>query len=306
MLSVYRHGCPEDVPQGYHSGTPYGNLDAVPAEADLRVLSDYRLLLCLGYNRCESADAEKLLSFVRTGGRLLLTRAHLTVTSDIDRIYAGDLEFRENALILTDGSLPIFRDTTVEGLPVSVCVNPKTPAEVLHTADDGTPLVLLYRLGRGEIVLFNVKEYPSAPAIRSLYESEMTRLLRTVSLEEAVYAEAGDDVEFAVYRQKDGGSHIYFLAVDWYRDPAAARIATLRLGDTRYAVSVPFGVLLKCVTDGETAAWSESEDGEVLSVTGSSVTVQGTGRVSFRIARNGSTEAMTVDFSDASIQTRSI
>ena len=300
--AVYRHGCPEDVPQGYHSGTPYGNLDAIPAEAAPRFFRDYKLLLCLGYNRCEDADAEKLLSFVKNGGRLLLTRAHLTETSDIDAINSGALSFRENALTLTESGLPVFRDGAVGGLPASICANPKSPCEVLHTADDGTPLVLLYRFGRGEIVLFNVKDYPSAPAIRGLYESEMARLLRVTAEEEDVYAEMGDDVEFAIYKQKDGTKHLYFLATDWYRDPTPLRTATLRLGDCRYPVTLPFGVMLKCVTDGETAVWAENEDGEVLSVTGDTATVQGTGVIRFTIARNGTLRTAEIDFSDASVK----
>lgn len=303
MLAVYRHGCPEDVPQGYYSGTPYGNLDAVPAEASLRALSDYRLLLALGYNRLEDGDAEKLLSFVRRGGRLLVTRAHLTTTSDVDRIYSGDLDFSETPLSFTESGAPSFREATVGGLPVSVCTNPKTPAEVLHTADDGTPLVLLYRVGEGEIVLFNVKDYPSAPAIRSLYESEMTRLLRAVNAEESVYAEVGDDVEFATYLQEDGKTHVYFLAVDWYRDPTPDRNAVLRIGGAEYPVRVPFGTLVKCVSDGETAAWVETEDAEVLSVSRDVVTVQGTGRTTLLFAKEGRLVSCEVDFSATSVQT---
>ena len=148
-----------------------------------------------------------------------------------------------------------------------------------------------------------MKDYPSSPAIRGLYESEMVRLLRTVAEEESVYAEAGDDVEFALYKQKDGSKHVYFLATDWYRDPAPLRTATLRIGDCRYPVTLPFGVMLKCVTDGVSAVFAESEDGEVLSVTGDTATVQGTGVIRFKIARNGTLRTEEVDFSDASVKT---
>ncbi|MBO5269961.1 MAG: hypothetical protein J6B77_04190 [Clostridia bacterium] len=300
--AVYRHGCPEDVPQGYHSGTPYGNLDAIPAEGSLKTLKQYRALLLLGYNRCTAEDAKKLLSYLRGGGKLLLSRAHLTMTSDLAAIRRGDLAFEEHALNLADG-LPVFAEKTVNGTPLSVCVNAKSADEVLAVTDDGTPLVVRYRIGKGEILLFNTKEYPSHPAIRALYETEMQRFAESVNAEEPVFAETGDDVEFAVYTQADNTRHVYFLATDWYRDPAPMRHATLRVGTARYDVSLPFGVLLKCVSDGASAVFAETESGEVLSLTGDAVTVQGTGVVPFTAAQNGVQKTVSVDFTDASVKT---
>ncbi len=300
--SVYRHACPEDEPQGYHSGTPYGNLDIIPASGKASTWSAHRALAFLGYNRQTEGDAEQMLSYVRKGGRLLLTRAHLTVTTDMDAVRNGALAFTENAMNFANG-MPIFAQSTVNGAAISVCINAKKPDRVLAETDDGKPLICIYRVGRGEVILFNTKAYPADPAIRPLYERELIALAEAANATEPAWVACDDDVEFAVYEQTDGTRHVYLLAVDWYRDPALLRRAMLRLGGTCYEVRLPFGVMLKCVTNGETAVWAESEEGEVLALEGDTVTVQGAGSVSFRIAKAGQMHTVILDFSKEPIQT---
>ena len=298
--AVYKHDCPENEPQGYHSGTPLGNLDIIPADGRAETWGAHRALAFLAYNRCEQADAARMLSYVRRGGRLLLTRAHLTTTTDMDAVYNGALSFEENAMNFAHG-VPQFAEKTVHGVAVSVCVNAKMPSEVLAACDDGTPLVCLYRCGKGEVILFNTSAYPAHPAIKETYERELIGMAQRANAAEPVFAESGDDVEFALYRQKDGAMHVYFLAVDWYREPNAMRHATLRLGEERYDLAFPFGVMLKCVSDGKRAVWAKSEDGEVLSLE-NGVTVQGTGRVTFCVAQGGTITEKTVDFAAEPVQ----
>ena len=301
VSSVYRHGCPDDVPQGYHSGTPYGNIDAIPVEGKPSTWNDYRTVIFMGYNRCESSDAKKILNYVKQGGTVLLSDAHLTVTSSISAIKSGDTVIKKNALCMSEGN-PKFVEDTVGGIALSVCANPSLPYKVLAYTDSGRPLVCSYRVGEGELVVFHTKEYPAHPAIRALYESEIKRVCDGAVIKEKVWATAGDDVEFTVYNQENGTRHIYFLAVDWYNSPDFNRSATLRLGETEYAVSVPFGVMLKCVCNRDVAVLAEREEGEVISVRDGVATVQGSGIVSFRIFKDGAQRVETVDFSDGELK----
>ncbi|MBE6667761.1 MAG: hypothetical protein E7607_05590 [Ruminococcaceae bacterium] len=295
VSSAYVHGCPEDVPQGYHSGTPYGILDVIPAEGKAELWGEYGATVFMGYNRCEREDARKIADYVKQGGRVLLTDAHLTVTSSRREIIGGNLVIRKNALVMTDGA-PRFVKDTVGGVELYVCSNPSAPDEVLAYTDSGRPLVCVYRIGKGELTVFHTKEYPAHTAIRALYEGEIKRLCQNTVDKEQIWAETGDDVEFTVYRQANGTRHVYFLAVDWYRSPDFARSAALRLGNVKYEFPVPFGVMLKCVCTKDVAVLSESEDGEVLSIMNDTVTVQGEGKVSFRIFKNGEQRVETVDF----------
>ncbi len=297
---IYRHPCPDDVAQGYHTGTPYGNIDIIPSEAKTSVFRDYRTLAFLGYNRLEGEDMKKYLAHVRRGGKLLLTDAHLTVTSVYGDIMSGDLAYDGEASAFFAGA-PVFETDTVNGTEISVCTNIKKPDEVLAYTDSGRPLVCVYRKGKGEFILFHTKEYPAHAAIKALYEAKLAELFGEADAGERIWAEVGDDVEFAAYDQDDGTRHIYLLAVDWYRAPDFDRHAVIRLGETRYNVNVPFGTMLKCVCGENAAVWANSEDGEVLSVTDAEATVQGTGKVRFTLAKGGKLTEFDVDFSENSV-----
>ena len=231
-----------------------------------------------------------------------MTRAHLTVTDTVEDIRNGNLDFENNALSFCNGK-PEFAETTVNGNKTNICVNAKKPDKVLCYTDDNQSLVCLYKYGKGEIVMFNTKSYPSDNAIRELYEAEIKRILEEDTAKESIWAIGNDRVEFAVYNQKDGGKHLYFLATDWFRDPEYIRQAKLVANGFEYEVTLPFGILIKAVSNGNVSAWAESENGEVMSVSNGSITVQGTGEVSFVIAHNGKQRKQTVSFKDESVKT---
>ena len=298
---IYAHDCPTDHPVGFYTGTPYGQPDFIPVEQGERVWSDYRFMAFLSYHRCTAEDAEKLLAYAQKGGKLLLTRAHLTKTTNMDAVAEGALEFDPCALSFANGDVKFLADT-VNGKPVSVCKNAKAPDEILSRTDSGAPLLCRYRVGEGEVLLYNVREYPAADAIREDYEKTMLALIQEANDAEEIWASTGNDVEFTVYDQENGAKHLYFLAVDWYRDPAIVRHATLRIKDQTYDVEMPFGTMIKCVVQNGVAAWAESEDGEVLSVGKDHITVQGRGVVSFVIAKDGICKRISVDFTEQPIQ----
>ena len=299
---IYLHGCPTDRPLGFHTSTPYGNADIIPVEGRKETLGDYRALIFLGYNRMTEADAEKLLACVESGATLLLSRAHLSDNTSIEAIRRGELTFSPCALSFAEGE-PVFCEAHLGGLALSLCQNAVPADEVLLRTDEGQPLLCRYRVGKGSLLLFQTKEYPAQAALRPAYEQAMLSLVGDTVAAEPVWAETGDDVSFTAYRQADGSTHLYFLAVDWYRPEPGIRTATLRLGQERYPVSMSFGIMLKCVTDGRRAAWAESEAGEVLSLGEAGVRVQGTGTVTFCLAEGGKLRHVTVDFSTEPIQT---
>lgn len=58
----------------FFSGTPYGDFDEVPAEAESGYFNQYELLLNLGWNTMIAGDYDKLYSFVENGGTLFTGR----------------------------------------------------------------------------------------------------------------------------------------------------------------------------------------------------------------------------------------
>lgn len=301
-VPVYYHYCPTDREPGYQSGTPNGNIDVIPVESSGELIGTYRALAFMGYNCAEKDDLDKLLLAVENGCRLLLTRAHLTDTTSYDDLASGKLSQLPHPIASTDG-VPRFVDAKYNGLPIRICENILPSCEITVRTDEGLPLVMHCKHGKGEVIIVNTDLYPSDPVIRALYENELRNLLAKETAKEPVWCECGNDVAFSVYKQDDGSSHVYFLADDWYHDPAPVRHARLRVGTAKYDVSVPFGVLVKAIVRDNIAAWTDTEDAEILSIDNGSITVQGTGECTFTIASNAKTRKLKAEFTSNSVIT---
>ena len=65
---------------------------------------------------------------------------------------------------------------------------------------------------------------------------------------------------------------------------------------------MPFGVMIKAISDGKRVAWPHDENGEVICLTENGARVQGTGKVLFTLAQNGEKKEIEVDFAGASVQ----
>lgn len=283
---------------GCYSGTPLGQVDTVPVEC-AHQLGGYRTAAFIGYNCAEEQDLRALAEFVEKGGRLLLTRAHLSHTTKLSDLRAGNFAFREMPLSFTEGE-PQWVETTYQGVPLTLCKNIQTEGLLSAIpADDGTPLLCRYRLGAGEVLLFNTPAYPAHEAIRALYEETLRACAEEEAAKEPFWAKCGSDVEFSVYEAEDGSRSLYLLAVDLFNDPAALRSATLMADGYEYPVSVPFGVMIKCVWQAGAILYPHSENAEVLEIRENSALVQGTGSATFTLCRGGKSRDIAVDFTDA-------
>lgn len=298
---LYFHNCPADKPMGYYTGTPKGNIDVLPIEADLDALQDYKTLAFVGYNYAEKETFEKLEKYVRMGGKLVLTRAHRTITTQYEDVCEKNLAYDESIPFAFADGKQVFEKDFYNGREIDVCKNALDSGEVLAYTDNGNPLVCRYAVGNGEVILFNVNAYPAHPAIQGLYENILKEMQAQAVANESVWMATDESVQFAVYNQEDGAKHVYILAVDWYREPSYLRTCSLRIADKTYSIQIPFGVMYKCVIQNNVGAYCHSERGEVLAVTDQYIRVQGIGRQTFSLLKDGIEKTIEIDFSQASI-----
>jgi hypothetical protein len=299
--SLYFHNCPVK-PLGYYSGTPRGNIDAIPIEGDLSVLSRYRALSLLGYNCAEKEDLDKLWAYMEGGGKLILGWPHLITTTDRQDLVQYRHHYIDHQLVTLAGGMPAFTEISSERGSCSVFTGLSRAGKTLEKTAEGIPLIQKYAVGRGELYFINTMEYPAVKAVCPLYEKALTMVSDALIREEPSFIRCNEDVEFAIYDQDDRSCHIYVLAVDWYNPPEALRKAELLIGNVSYGFSIPFGVLLKMVISDQTAAWPLSEDGDVLSLWNGKMKVQGTGVIDFQYAAGGVVQTLCVNFTNDPVQ----
>ena len=290
LNSIYIHNCPDEE-IGMFSGTPNGNVDIIPIEAE--DYSAYRLLVAPGYNKAEEADMAKLGKYVREGGTLLIGWPQLSVTTDRAEVLAGKHTY-------LDGKERTFTADTYQGHPVSICADAEFD-EVLLRTDAGKALVGLKKYGTGRIYFVNAKEYAGARAVDLAYREMLARLTDVCLAEETVYARGSRNVQFNIYENKNGERDIYFIATDWHKENPDG-VGTLLLGDAEYEIPVPWGQTVKAVAYKNAAIYPERDENEVVSFDGKTARLQGVGIAAFFLCKNGKVRRFTVDFTENSVQ----
>ena len=298
---IYRHPCPQS-PQGYQSGTPMGCIDILPIEADVSKYQSYKNLIFAGYHRAEDEDCEKILTYLKQGGTVMMAWPHLSIVTERGDVDAGNHTFLQNDFTKMLAEATDFVESTVNGKPVHINPAFKTDGcQVVKTTDDGQPLLLKKQVEEGVIWFFNTREYPGDSALMDIFTNLVESCSREKISQESAFVSCDKDVEFTVFDREDGTRDIYLLAVDWYNESLENRKATLRVGKDIYEVGVPFGTMVKVVVKDGVAAWIVSEDAVVLDIA-DTISVSGTGTHTLYHAKDGKVEKKNITFVECSYQ----
>ena len=287
---LYVHNCP-DRELGYYSGTPNGNVDILPIEAEN--FSPYRLLIAVGYNKAEAEDLQKMEAFLQRGGTLLIGWPQLSVTADRARVLAYDHTY-------IDQQEHRFVADTYASYPVQICEDVEYDDVLIYT-DSHKPLIFVKKVGAGTVYFVNAKEYAGAKAVELACRAAIEQLTAACLAEEPIYARGNRNVQFAVYERDDQSRELYFIATDWHK-PVPDGIGTLILGADEYEIPVPWGQMVKVVARGDCALYPERDENEVIRLTDTHARVQGVGIATFVLCKNGMSRRIEVDFTDCSVR----
>ena len=225
---------------------PDGEFDIVPIEAPQKVLNRYRCLVFLGWNTMTDAIYDKLKTYVRRGGRLFMSVAHLSThvdrRKDLELYRDGDFRDLFGARVLGKGatieggvkfvaesllrsyawarpladsdpsfiaeSYPVAR---VETSTATVLAVKATTWTFAKDRSGNPPLLLQNRIGKGVAHLITSWCYPGHPAMRLF----MKNLLRTIIVGEQTDLRviATDRLRYAVY-EDEGRTKIFLVNTD--------------------------------------------------------------------------------------------
>lgn len=253
--AIYCHPAPVE-PLGYYSQSVFGVIDILPVEATGDIYNTYSCLFFLGYNTMDDDIAEKLYAFVENGGRLILSRAHLSTSLIKSEVVNGTSECFQSEHI-----------------------------SMLTAGESGKP----HRVGKGEVVFFDTQHFPAATDLRSEYENALNQAGEYVtSLErEKGYAGGGENITFTVY--DDGENrYIYFVNVNWWE--AKTETAPIYFGEREFEIAVNPEYIGKAFIYKDICLYVNDGHSEILSITenldgGYTVCIQGGGIAEIHIFR---------------------
>ena len=213
-------------------------------------------------------------NFIKKGGTVLAAWPHFSTVT-----YRPDIDKRIFDIIWH----PIT-EALCERLPRfsgDMCINLRDSVKPLKTDDDGNTVVGEVCIGDGKLIIYNKLFYPGNPEIFESYKALVTDINREFLNAEQVGIICGEDVEYTMYKQDNGDTHIYLTPTDWQNEPDFMRKAKLRIGKNIYDIELAFGDITKIVVSGDTAAWPKDCDFDVLSA--SPLKVQGEGKTTIYI-----------------------
>lgn len=231
------------------SSTPaYGMYDVIPIEADLDKLSRYEYLIFLGWNSMTDENIDKLTEYVRGGGKLLMSTAHLNksvvrggklelISNDkLEKLFGakftgkirrsnGGIKFNYTSLddnVLYPGTKSFICDPVcsagyVDYAEFELSGGTKTAfvsenfADTPEDREKSLPAVIENRVGDGVATLVTSTNYPGHPALYPLYRA-LTREIITASARNCeLKVISSDRLRYAVYE----GNKIYLLNTDY-------------------------------------------------------------------------------------------
>ncbi len=250
---------------GLFTSNPYGDIDIVPAQADISALSEYRCLIMAGWNMADDDFGRRMLEYVRGGGTLLLTWAHLYTTVDRERALA-----HRSQILFNDD---IRELTGIRSADFSADV-PR-----LETDFPAGEQYIEHSVGEGRVILVNSKCYPSEKPIRRLYASLVRGIARENRKYEALFGWVSSDgcVYTAAYDAPDRRT-FYLLDVRWWRSRPHTARAVLHMGEAVCGFPVERDVLNVMTMFNGVAVLTADNTTDIIACDGQNLTLQGEGK----------------------------
>ncbi|MGL5317295.1 MAG: hypothetical protein ACRC9Q_01135 [Bacteroidales bacterium] len=232
-------------PDGWFTSTPYGPVDLLPIEASEEVIKSYKMLVFLGWNNYREEDFSKLLKFVEQGGCLILTGAHLNMSTNPE----------ENPLIVKRGAFH----------------------KIISKIQERNGLFTNIEHGKGKIVYFPKGVYPINKEIRKEYEEQIrSQALSVIESNKAKgWVKHSKKIGFTAWDSADRRT-IYLVNIDWKSNTNFAE-AEIQIKDRSFNVSVPkYTIGTAHCFDGY-VVYPEANTTDVLALKNGKITLQSTG-----------------------------
>ncbi len=222
----------------------YGMYDIVPIEAPIEKLSEYDYLIFLGWNSMTDENMDKLYEYVKRGGRLLASVAHLNCNtvregelrlpdaSKVEKLFGvrftgeicrtnNGVKFRydskdKNLLYPGSKSLvcdPIYSAGYTGWAKTELCGAYETACVSGHfdTTPSGLAAVIENMVGDGIATLVTSTNYPGHPALLPLYRAIVREMVTASSRNCEIKVLGSDRLRWAVYE----GNKVYLLNTDY-------------------------------------------------------------------------------------------
>jgi hypothetical protein len=248
----------------FFGGSPHGQTDLVPVDASAQKLGKYRLLVLPGWNTMSDEQYRTLIEYVRNGGHLVLgatqctkhvTRDFLLEKKDFNLLNGGDLSalagVRVKGVAGTIRKITWAGGASVDANGLPGLATELTTGKAVATDEQGRPVLVENKLGKGKVWLLTVGEYWGAPALDAFRSLLGEKLAATCEIATGISGDT-QDVDYHVYECADGWRRIALLNTDWTTAGNSKRV-TLQTPKLRMPLEIAEGELLQVLEKDDLA-----------------------------------------------------
>lgn len=226
----------------FFSGTPYGDFDCLPVEADSKYFSDYKLVLNLGWNTFIVEDYEKLKNYVYDGGTLLtgipqfskhIKREFLKDMIDLNLFNDGDLSELcgikvngkgqeycgqwecENRELITESDLSAIPsdDENEDGKAYLAEITLNGAEIIAYDKESKKPLLVRNKFGKGYVYTFTIWAYPGHQLFQKFTATWVENLSKQTFDDNYIIDDSKE--VFWTVRKENNKTSIFMLNTDW-------------------------------------------------------------------------------------------
>lgn len=225
----------------WFTGTPHGQVDIVPVEADVECLLSYKLLVFPGWHTMTAQDAVKLTDYAARGGTLLIGLCHLQNSADRTKVIsAADWSFIDNRSINQLCGFELKKDCPYSVEPVAkdehIQCGQQDNIKIMDvSASTGRPVMTLgqkpllfeNKIGKGRVFTCTALEFFGRPSLLALLKAWMQKLIRRIDFD--IHLQGGEnEVMYFVYPAENNKKDIFLVNTDWTTEE---NVKTCRLTD---------------------------------------------------------------------------
>ena len=220
----------------YSHAPGYGQYDVIPASMPLDVMRQYEWIIFCGWNTMTPEIFEKFKAYVKGGGNLLITAAHMRdsvdrakkgnfVNADVEELLGVKLT---DEIIRTNDGFKFAKYSTIDGVMYPgtakflcdpawsagytdyVKIEPTTATPVCFISDSffpepesQIPFITENKYGEGNVIFMANSEYPGDSAVFPIYKVMVKAALAASHRTSDLKVICSDKVRFAMYEGED-------------------------------------------------------------------------------------------------------
>lgn len=261
------------LPSLFLTENPYGDAAVLPAETGSEELAQYRYLIMAGWNIADEDFSNRMLTYVQSGGTLLLTWAHLHMSPDRNQALS------HQSPVLFNGSVRALTGVRKTDFPVG------TSSFNLPATSRGSGLIER-RIGDGRVLLLDSRYYPGERPVRHAYRSLVRRIARENCEEEFKWGWVSADRGIHTTACDEQDRRIFYLVDVRRKKTGTSRArAALHMGETVCGFPVEREKISVMTLFPGLGVLTTHRTAEVIGFEGDAIRISGSGSVNVVLFR---------------------